>query len=54
MKLGTTTLLAIVEIVRKGLTEGMDISQMLRDLDIAQNPQNPELLEVVGMSSKGN
>lgn len=29
----------IVEIVRKGLTEGCDISQLLRDIDVTAFPE---------------
>ena len=34
MKLGEDVLLEIVEIVRTGLSEGKDISDLLRDMDL--------------------
>lgn len=38
MKLGTDVLLQIVEAVRKGITEGKDISELLRELDVEPDP----------------
>lgn len=35
MKLAEDSLIEIVDIVREGLVEGKDISQMLRDLDLS-------------------
>lgn len=37
MKLAPEALAHIVEILRLGLTEGRDISQLLRDLDLVPN-----------------
>lgn len=34
MRLGSDVLLEIVDIVRRGLVEGMDISDLLRELDL--------------------
>ena len=34
MKLGKTVLLEIIDIVRCGITNGTDISQMLRDIEV--------------------
>jgi hypothetical protein len=34
MKLGKTVLLEIMDIVRKGLAEGIDVSQALREIDV--------------------
>lgn len=35
MKLADNALLEIIDIVREGISEGRDISQMLRDLDLS-------------------
>lgn len=35
MKLAENVLLEVVEILRKGLTEGVDVSDSLRELDLA-------------------
>lgn len=40
MKLSKHGLIRIVEIVRLGLTEGRDISQMLRELDLVADERN--------------
>lgn len=42
LKLGKTVLIEIIAIVQKGLLEGMDISQQLRDveLELSGDPQN--------------
>lgn len=37
MKLASDALIAIIEILRVGITEGKDVSQMLRDLDLIPN-----------------
>lgn len=34
MKLGEDVLLEIIDIVRQGLIEGKDVSEMLRDIDL--------------------
>lgn len=34
MKLADSGLIAIIEILRKGLADGVDISQLLRELDL--------------------
>lgn len=34
MKLAENALLEVVEILRKGLSEGTDVSEMLRELDL--------------------
>jgi hypothetical protein len=34
MRFGPDVLLEIMDIVRQGLTEGKDVSQMLRDIDV--------------------
>ena len=39
MKLDKVALLEIMNIVQKGLLEGEDISSMLRELDLTQDPQ---------------
>lgn len=38
MKLGKFVLAEIIDILRKGLTEGVDVSQSLRDLDVTAFP----------------
>lgn len=43
MKLGPTVLAAIVASVRKGLSEGLDVSQLLRDLDVEIDPNGREI-----------
>ena len=35
MKLGEDVLVQIVEAVRKGITEGVDVSDILRNLDLS-------------------
>lgn len=37
MKLANDALVAVIEILRKGLTEGCDVSEMLRSLDLEPN-----------------
>ena len=37
MRLAPEALAQIVDILRRGITEGTDISQMLRDLDLVPN-----------------
>lgn len=37
MRLGPDALLEIVDIVRNGIVNGMDISQQLRELDLEQS-----------------
>jgi hypothetical protein len=43
MKLGKTALLEIIDIVREGLLEGKDISEKLRELDLAVVHGIPEV-----------
>lgn len=40
MKLGSDTLLCIVDIVRQGFVEGKDISQKLREIDLVEEIKN--------------
>jgi len=40
MKLADDALIAVIEILRKGLIEQMDISQLLRDLDLFPDVNN--------------
>lgn len=37
MKLADDTLLMMIDIFRRGILEGMDVSQLLRDLDLIQD-----------------
>lgn len=37
MKLGDDVLLCIMEALRKGLTEGVDISDLLREIDLVDD-----------------
>ena len=47
MKLGNDVLLEIVDIVRTGLLEGKDISDMLREVDLEQPTQMDDMSERV-------
>lgn len=38
MKLADDALIRIIEILRQGLMEGKDISELLRSLELEQNP----------------
>ena len=56
MKLAPDALIGILEILRKGLTEGVDISSLLRELDLESDQQgrlqlskdNPSWLKPAG------
>lgn len=37
MKLANDALVAIIGVFRKGLTEGMDVSELLRNIDLVQD-----------------
>lgn len=52
MKLGKNVLLEIVEILRVGLTEGVDISDLLRELDLEQESDLQTGEEVLVLSRK--
>jgi hypothetical protein len=48
MKLGPDALLKIMDIVREGLSEGKDISQGLREIDLEEDTvKNDETLRLV-------
>lgn len=51
MKLGTDALLRIIDVVRLGLTEGKDISQFLRELDLDVSTDNTLVLSEVYIKS---
>lgn len=42
MKFGKDVLLEIVDVVRRGIAEQKDVSQMLREVDVVVSPGPPE------------
>lgn len=52
MKLNEDVLLEIVEAVRIGLVEGKDVSELLRDIDVATDaPDTDGLVKTVSLSA---
>jgi hypothetical protein len=51
MKFGADVLLQIVTIVREGLVEGKDVSQMLREVDVEVDPGTMTLVLSPGYAS---
>lgn len=47
MKLADDAMIAVIEILRKGLVDGMDVSQLLRELDLS-----PDQFGKLGVSSQ--
>ncbi len=43
MKLANDALVAIIGVFRKGLTEGMDVSNLLREIDLVPDPKDDKL-----------
>lgn len=41
LKLGKTVLVEIIAAVQRGMLEGIDISQQLRDLEMEVDPEDP-------------
>jgi hypothetical protein len=48
MKFGNSVLLEIVDLVRKGLIENVDISQLLREIDVVTETKIDTLVELSG------
>lgn len=53
MKLGADALIEIMDIVRRGLTEMKDISELLRDLDLESKEEKVLSLSLDYLVSKG-
>lgn len=46
LKMGKTVLIEIVAIVQKGLLQGIDISQQLRDVEFEVDPEDPNTVRL--------
>ncbi len=49
MTFSSRVLLEIVDIVRKGILEGKDISQSLREMEVEVDPENKEKIELASV-----
>ena len=52
MKLGEDVLLDIIDIVRTGIVEGRDISEMLRQIELESQPNQDGLFDVLRLESE--
>ncbi len=52
-KFGNTVLLEIVECVRKGLTDGVDVSDLLRKIEVSVTPDDKVELSKRYLAEKG-